>query len=274
MPSWLGDFFGLSSMFQGASGAWNWCMIFVLNLLTKTPDTFSPDAWTYVTDTLYPWFLSIGAFLLNMFCLIGFCRQASNLRDNVTIEMWIELFIKIIVANTLMVNGLSIMQEFFSVSGSLSTEILISDPPAAYNGEVDAGAVIMYVVFGLVYMLIALVCGVIILIEVLSRFINLYILTATAPIALSTWAGGRGIENTAYAWIKSFLTAVFQIVVIAMVLTIGGNIASGLQTDMTSTVLDWFDGANSILWSMIYMVMMAAGVKGADGLLKRAFDLR
>lgn len=261
-------------MFQGASGAWNWCMIFVLNLLTKTPDTFSPDAWTYVTDTLYPWFLSIGAFLLNMFCLIGFCRQASNLRDNVTIEMWIELFIKIIVANTLMVNGLSFMQEFFSVSGSLSTEILISDPPAAYNGEVDAGAVIMYVVFGLVYMLIALVCGVIILIEVLSRFINLYILTATAPIALSTWAGGRGIENTAYAWIKSFLTAVFQIVVIAMVLTIGGNIASGLQTDMTSTVLDWFDGANSILWSMIYMVMMAAGVKGADGLLKRAFDLR
>ena len=109
MPSWLRMMFGMEKFFQGPGAVWKTCMAMVQSLMGMTPDTFSDNAWTYVTDTLYPWFLSIGVILLNIFCLVGFIRQASNLKENVTMEMWIELFIKTIIANFLMQEGLKII---------------------------------------------------------------------------------------------------------------------------------------------------------------------
>ena len=87
MPQWLSDFLGFASAFNLGSGIWDFFMMIVLSLMGMSPETFSPGAWGYVTGTLYPWFLSIGVVMLNMFCMIGFIRQATNLKENITVEM-------------------------------------------------------------------------------------------------------------------------------------------------------------------------------------------
>ncbi|MCR5451447.1 MAG: hypothetical protein K6F00_02335 [Lachnospiraceae bacterium] len=275
MPGWLQDFLGIAKSFMQGSACWDFCMEIVYILMGSSPESLAPDAWNYVTGTLYPWCSSIGAVMLNIFCLVGFIKQASNLKENVTTEMWIELFIKVIVGNYLMVHGIGLMSDFIRAAGLMSTEVMNTGLPGMYNSEVDAGAAFAYLIFGLIYILISMFCGVMIVIEVLGRYLNLYILMATAPLALSTIAGGRGIENTAIAWIKSFLTTVFQIFIIAVILKIGGMmIQSNGFSDATGTPLDWFDGFKSVLLSMLYMIFMTTAIKGSDNFLKRTFDLR
>ena len=137
--------------------------------------------------------------LLNIFCLVGFIRQASNLKENVTMEMWIELFIKTIIANFLMQEGLKIIGYIFDIAAGGSDFIMGTTLPSIWTSDVDVGAVITYLVIGLIYLIASGVCGITILVEVMSRYLNLYILVAVSPIALSTLAGGRSIEDTAYA---------------------------------------------------------------------------
>ena len=276
MPEWVNGMFSMGGMFQGPGVIWNTCMMLVRLLMGTTPETFAPEAWAYVSGTLYPWFLSIGTILLNIFCLIGFIRQAANLKENITMEMWIELFIKTLIANLLMRYGLSIMGDLFRIAAGGTTFIMGDTLPSIWTSDVDVGAVLAYLVVGIIYLIGSAVCGIMIVVEVLSRYLNLYILIAVSPIALSTWAGGRGLEDTAYAWIKSFLTNVFQIVAIALVLRIGGMIGQTtmFQTELDDTIAGMFSGSMSVLFSMMNMFFMTSAVKGADGLIKRAFNLR
>ena len=276
MPGWFQDFLGISGMFSGADSVWKYCMALVYILMGQTPSSLSPDAWNFVTGTVYPWFTTIGVTMLNLFFMVGFVRQSINLRENMSLEIFVEQVIKVIAANVLIVSAVPIIQNFISGAGLLSQDILMTGYPEIFSADVDAGAVIAYVLFGLIYLILSAICGVLILVEVLGRFLNLFLLTAFAPVAFSTLAGGRGIENSAFSWIKSFLTSVFQIVVIALILRIGSlMITGGIAGSANVASPDgWFDGFGDVLFSMMTMVFMATAVKGSDAFLKRALDLR
>lgn len=276
MPSWLKSMLAGGQNFTLAQAAWNWIMGIVQSLLGMSLESYSPGAWTYITQSIYPWFMGMGAMFLNMYALIGFCRQASNLRENVTMEMWIEIFIKIIICNTLLINGITIMKEFTGFSSVISAGILGDNIPQIYGDDIDLGFSLTMILLGPFYLILVIVCAVTILIEVLSRFLNLYMLMGTAPLALSTIAGGRGIDNTAVAWFKSFLTSVMQIAVITFTLQLCSHIinSSTFNDAAAIDVLGWFNGAGSVIMSVISVVFLTVAVKGSDTFLKRAFDLR
>ncbi len=276
MPNWIMDFFSTGSMYSGADAIWKWCMVLVTLLMGQEPSAISPGAWAFITDTVYPWFLSIGVTLLNLFFMVGYIRQATNLRENMSLEIFVEQIIKVIVANILMVNCITWIQDMIRGAGIMAGAIAISGPPTIFGSEVDIGAVIAYVLFGLIYIVISAACGIIILVEVLVRFLSLYMLTAVAPVAFSTLAGGRGIENSAFAWIKSFFNTTFQIVVIAMILRIGTLMISSnvISEGMLADVGGWFNGFSDVLLSMVTMIFMTTAIKGSDAFLRRALDLR
>ena len=212
---------------------------------------------------------------LNMFTLIGFCRQASNLKEGITMEAWIELFIKLVVANILMTNCLDIMQEFTGFAITTTKVLLPKGVPTVIGGDYDAGFRLAMLMLAPIYLIISGVCSITVLIEILGRFLNLFMLMAVAPLALSTLAGGRGLENSAIAWFKSFLTNALQIIIIALVMQLCAGLNAGL-TGMCNTGLlaSWFDGAVAVILSLIFMPFMATAVKSSDNFLKRAFDLR
>lgn len=252
-------------------------MTIVVGFLGMGVDQYSPSSWSYVQNTIYPWFLSMGSTLLNLFCLIGFCRQASNLKDNVTTEMWIELFIKVLIANILMVNGLGIMQEFTGFASRISGTVIGDSYPQIIGDDLDLGLTLTMSLVAPLYLILTLVCGITILIEVMGRFLNLYMLMSVAPLALSTAAGGRGMENSAISWFKSFLTNVLQIAVIALILQFCSKIISENSLTImanSNTLTSWFSGAGSLIYSFVIMPFMATAVKESDNFLKRAFDLR
>lgn len=277
MPGWLKDFFQIGSLFNLGQQIWNFFMGITSSLMgADTLETISPDAWNFVSETVYPWMLSAATVFLNLFFMIGFIRQSTNLRENLTIENWIELIIKVIISNSLMIQGISLMQSFFTVASDMKAVFFPGGTSINIQPmDVDVTYVLYELAAGLIYLLLCIISGIIIMVEVFGRFLNLYLLICVAPIALSTMAGGRGLENTAISWFKSFLTNVFQIVIIALILRIGGlMIANWGFSNQTGTPLDWFDGYQSVLTSMAQITLITSAVKGSDAFMRRAFDLR
>ena len=288
MPDWASEF--LTGGFgQGLMVPWNWCMMVTYQLMGYRFD-FSEGLWEqfmgtvdsslgrvplYSVQDIYQWFLSAGLVLLNLFCLIGFCRQASRIRENVTVEMWIELLIKAVVGNVLMVFGLPILQSLLGVASTTSTLFLNASDIQIVPDNIDVGAVLAYILIGILFVLASIVCGIMIVVTVLSRIIHIHILICMMPIACSTLAGGPEIERSGWAWLRTFLSYCFEVVVIALVIKLGGALNGTLQEWAIGTDGDgWFDGFLAVIASAVYMVFLTVSIKGAGSLLRRAFDLR
>ena len=269
MPNWLEEIL-MGPTYLLGNTIWNVVMQLITGVITMSPQEFSSDTWGYITDTLYPWALGCGVAVINMFFLIGFLRGASNLRENITIEMWVELFIKALLANGLMLSGLSIIQQFFNLTSVLSGQVLINRIPEFSTENLDLGAWLFFFIFGSLYVIVAIICAMIILFTVYG----LYWLAAVAPIAFSTMAGGRGLEHSASSWIRTFLSNVFEILAIAMTLSIGGMMIRSIDFGiLDNAFLGIVDGFGSVLQSLITMILMTGAVKGAGSLLNRAFGL-
>ena len=287
MPDWASEFL-TGGMSQGLMVPWNWCMMVAYQLMGyqfefeegtlqnafgNINDFFGGMSMNSIQD-IYGWFLSAGLMLLNLFCLVGFCRQASRLRENVTIEMWIELFIKTLIGNILMVFGLDLIKSFLGVAATTSNLFLVNSDVQVVPDNIDAGAVLAYILLGILFVLASIVCGLMIVVTVLTRILNLYILTCIMPIAASTLAGGVEIERTGWAWFKTFLANCFSVVMIALVFRLGGFFNQTLQGWAIGAEDGWFDGFVSVIASAVYMVFLTVAIRGSEGLLKRAFDLR
>ena len=62
---------GLSPLYTLGVNIWNLILSFCLGKGLSTPESFSPSAWAYVNNFLYPFFQAIAATMLNLFFYIG-----------------------------------------------------------------------------------------------------------------------------------------------------------------------------------------------------------
>ena len=278
-PQWVVDLLNGGAIYALAEQLWQFVMHLVYALLGMDITDFTADgagAWEYITDTVFPLFLGMGAVFLNMFVMAGFCKQASNLKEGITIEALMELFIKLVAANMLMINSLDIMQEFTSFAIGAS-RLLLGDSnniPSIAGEDYDVGFTLSMSSLGLIYLIMAGVCSISILIEVVGRFVNLFMLMGVAPVALSTLAGGKGFEQSAASWFKSFLTSTLQIIVIVVVIQLAAKINWSITAYADSGGLSsWFNGAVGVVASLIFMPLLASCVKQSDNFLRRAFAL-
>lgn len=277
-PQWVTDLLQGGAIYMLAQELWNFVMQIVVSLMGMNVSDFTDNgagAWEYISGTVFPFFLGMGAVFLNTFSMAGFCKQAGNLKEGITIDALLELFIKLVAANMLMVNSLDIMQEInvFSVK---ATGLLISKDtiPSVVGDDYDTGFTLAMSSLGLIYLIMAGVCSITILIEVAGRFVNLFMLMGVGPVALSTLAGGRGIEQTSIAWFKSFLATSLQLIVIALVIQIVTRINWSLTAVMDMGGLSsWFNGAVGVIASLVFMPLLASCVKQSENFLRKNFAL-
>jgi len=60
------------------------------------------------------------------------------------------------------------------------------------------------------------VCAVMIFLTLYGRYVKLYLLVLFYHIAMPLIVGGRELEHNGYAWVRTFLSNVFEIVAIAL----------------------------------------------------------
>lgn len=261
---------------SGGSSLFNTMMKVVQMILYKTPEEIFPDAWKLTVDSILPWFIGAGAVLVNLFFLIGFFRQNLNLKENVTLEVWIEGGIRVIVANTLILNGVVILQDFITLATVATKFIVGKNVIQIINPDFDAGTLLFYLFVGLIYFVTSAVCSIIIIVVIMKRILYVDYCVAIMPIGIATFAGGRGLENSGIAWAKTFLTYCFEVVAIAFILRVGTIMASGLPAFILDVANEsgMFDGFWNGINNLVVMVFLTSVIKNADDLVRRSFDLR
>lgn len=260
-----GLFGGLSQVVELGNAVWNFLISLSCGTLLTTPQTFSEAAWTYTTVIVMGVTTAVGASLLNFMYLLGLARMTSNIREGITLEMVIDSLIKLVCGNLMMLHGIQIITLIFEIAQLLTGAFCVTIPPVSLDA--DLGTAFFSYMFGLLYFIIALVCGATVFLTIYGRFLQLYVLVGVGPIAWSTIAGGRGISSTAIAWFKTFLSKTFEIVIIALFMAIG-NIFCNVIDFMGGTGLDGF---TQHLQNMATMIILAASVKGADVFMRRTF---
>ena len=277
MPSWLEDLLGFNPLIQVGCAVWNWCMKIVLMQFTMSPLSIAGgEPWKDVAENIYPTFLAAGSTLVCIWCMVAFCRESVDIRQAFTQEKAVFIFVKVIIANFAMVSALSWLPSIYAMASGLTPADMDTVEFDATEIGMDSGGIFALTqlttwLLSLVFLVAAAVCGFTIIFAVYRRVIDLLLLIPMAPLALSSAAGGMGISRSAEAWVRTFLSTNFQIVVMGLALRIGSKVI-GNGTILTEQVSIEFSFIH--IFEMVFcMVLLVGLVKGAEGLLKRAFAL-
>ena len=239
----------------------------------QTPMTFSRYAWDYIENDLAPWTTAIGSTMLNLAFYIAIIRQSNNLKQNFTMEIFVECCIKVALGNTAMLWGMRGMKLLFGIAGSLSATLLVETPTIMAQADTDLGSALFYSFFGMVFFIVCVVCSLIIFLTVYGRFLQLYMIAGTGPIAWGTIPGGPGVANTASAWFRTFIAKTFEIVLIIVAIVITAKLCNGIDFSKLVGIEGVFDGAVQAIQNMAVMILLTASVKGMDVFMKRTFAL-
>ncbi len=274
MPGWLAQFLAGSGI-NIADGIWNASMKLISGLLVTSPQSFSSPVWAFVEGTLYPWALSIGLSLLNLFLIIGWLRALTRLHENITLEMTVNALIKVVAANVLFLNIKTIITSLFSTATLMTGSIFTTQAPTLVTEDLDLGAVLFYNLFGILYILAAIVCSIIILITVYGRYIRLYLLVVSAPFAIPSIIGGEEARRTFISWVKTFILNTFEIVMIALVMVICFKLTAGGVSlfEQGNIAVEAANGFFDALNGLFTMVLMTASVKGVNSFMAKTFGL-
>lgn len=268
----IGSF--LNMAYTVGTAIWNFALVLIGMTAAETPQSFSILTWRYVIYNLWPITAGIGAVLLNLSFFIGYMRQASNLKQDYTAEIFVESAIKVVAGNYLLLNGQTLIKLFFTIASSLAGSILTGTTITFTQNSSDTSSTVFYILFGGIYIMVCLVCAGMVFLTMYGRYLQLYLLAATAPIAFGTLPGGPGMSQTAFAWIRTFLAKVFEIVLIVIVIVIASKMCNAIDfNSLNEMISDSLDGAVQALQNMATMVLLAATVKGMDVFMRRSLAL-
>lgn len=251
---------------------WNMALEMIGAVASTQPDAFSTEAWTYLTNTVLDFTMGIGAALLNVFYLVGIIRQSTNLKENFTLEIFVDNVIKMLLANMLILNGLDMMMKLFDIA-SASSSAFISVDLSFDQLDKDVGLWFFNMVFGIFFFIVSLVCAGTVFLTLYNRYLYLYLLIAVYPLAFSTLPGGRGVNNSASAWTRTFISKTFEIVVIAIAVALASKMCNSINFGTMSGAGEAFNGVIQTIQAMATMMIMAGAVKGVDQFMKRSLGL-
>ena len=263
---------GLAPLYTLGVNIWNLILSFCLGKGLGTPESFSPSVWAYVSNILYPFFQAIAATMLNLFFYIGVCRQVGNLRESMTLETGVNILIKVLLGNLGINSVMWFSKWVFEITGTTGSVMLSTGEfNGIEQGVLDSVQAMAHMILGIIFLVVAIVCSATVFITIFSRSIQLYMLAAVGPLAISCIPGGPGIQNAAGAWIKTLLTKSLSIIIIAMfiILVSKFNLTDFFAENfLTDIVLP-----TRCIQNMFMMMLTAAGVKGADSFLKQTFGI-
>lgn len=259
-------------------GFWNNQVSLVFELLGQSPTGFKGGGPWGIIEGIEPLFVGIGSALVVLFFVIGFCAESVDIREEIRFEAILRMFIRVAIAQWLVSYNITIMKALFTSCGNLvghlgqnqSVELSIDPAQAEVIKDLGFGTSIVFLILAVFLSLIVIICGFFLLYNVYFRFLKIMVIVPFGAIASSTLAGNRGLSNTFVAYMKYFISVVFEAVTMALAILLCNQfISSGLPT-FTGDYEDW---AKTLIYlgEMTFTVALTVGtVKGAQNLTSRA----
>ena len=272
---------------------WEKCCSITVNYLKVSPVSGGGNAWSIVTGSIFNISMGIAASLSILFFVIGWLNESIDVRNNFSLENMFRFFIRYVITASLIVNSLALVQGVVDCSTALVTSVDVSE--ASMKGDKvenvfkdlqktmeddDAtgtewlGTGIISMIAGLFGGIVILVCGVQLILAVLSRLFKMYLCIPFGPVALSSFAGGHTLSQTGISWIRTLFAYALEAVVIAIAIKISfGLFADGGMMGSSSGTSGALGAILTIVEYCLPMITACACVKGAEATIRRCLGL-
>ena len=216
-----------------------------------------------------------------LFFVIGFCSESVDIREEMRFEAILRMLIRLILAEWLVANNVTIMKAFFTSAGNLVnllssgsyTTLSINSAQADIIKGLGFGESLIMLILAAVLSVIVIICGFFMIYTVYFRFLKIMVMVPIGPIAFATLAGNRNVANTAGAYAKYFLSVVFEAVTMALAIMLCNAFINAGLPAFVGGYADW---AQTLIYlcEMTFAIALTVGsVKGAQSLTSRALGL-
>ena len=274
---------GIIDNLTSALNTWNEKLAEIWMLLTQSPETFKGgDIWNIIVK-IHGALQAIGLSLLVLFFLWGLIRTCTNWQDIKRPEHAFKLFLRFIIARSLVMYGMELMTGIFEIVqgvvstithtvglGTAESTVIPQEIIDAVNNTGFLESIPLWAVTLLGSIFITILSFIMIL-TVYGRFFKIYMYTAISPIPLAA-AAGESTQNTAFTFIKSYAGVCLEGAIILLSCVIFSAFAS------SAPAIDTSASAVSMIWSYIgelifNMLVLVGTIKMSDRIVKEMMGL-
>ena len=222
---------------ENALNTWNNKLAEIWFLITQSPETFKGGGiWTVIVN-IHDAVKAIGLGLLVLFFVVGVVKTCGSFVEVKKPEVALKLFIRFVIAKTLVTHGLELMMALFSIVQGLMARIMAASGIGGANATVLPDSIkkainntgffesIPLWAVTLIGGLFITILSFVMIFTVYGRFFKLYIYTAIAPVPMSTFAG-EPTQGVGKAFIKSYCAVCLEGAVIVLACIIFSLFAS------------------------------------------------
>lgn len=268
---------------ENALETWNDKITEIWSLITQSPADFRGGAIWDVMVNIHNALQAIGFALLVLFFVIGVVRTCGNFNEVKRPEQALKLFIRFILAKTVVTYGMDLMLAIFKIIQGVSSRIISSAgfsnpglttlPPEIITAIQNTGflnSVGLWAV-SLIGSLCITVLSFVMILTVYGRFFKMYLYTALAPIPLSSFAG-ETTSNVGKSFIKSYVAVCLEGAVIVLSCIIFSLYATNtpvLDPSLPAATLAW-TYVGEVIFNMLVLV---GTVKMSDRVVREMMGL-
>jgi hypothetical protein len=268
---------------NNALETWNDKMTEIWQLITQSPQTFKGGGIWNVVVTIHGGLQAIGYALLVLFFVIGVVKTCGSFAEIKKPEHALKLFIRFILAKTVITYGVDLMLSIFSIVqgvvstimqssgfGSAQQSVLPNEIVTAINDCGFFQSIPLWAVT-LIGGLFITILSFVMIMSVYGRFFKLYMYTAIAPVPLATFAG-EPTQSVGKSFLKSYVAVCLEGAIIVLACIIFSVFAA------SPPVVDTSASAVTMVWSYIgelifNMLVLVGAVKMADRIVREMMGL-
>ena len=222
---------------ENALNTWNNKLAEIWFLITQSPENFKGGGIWSVIVNIHDAVKAIGLGLLVLFFVVGVVKTCGSFVEVKKPEVALKLFIRFVIAKTLVTHGLELMMALFSIVqgmmarimaasgiGGTNTTVLPDSVKTAINNTGFFESIPLWAVT-LIGGLFITILSFVMIFTVYGRFFKLYIYTAIAPVPMSTFAG-EPTQSVGKTFIKSYCAVCLEGAVIVLACIIFSLFAS------------------------------------------------
>ena len=264
---------------KNAVNTWSDMFNQIWTLITVSPQNFKGGAVWDIIVGIHGGLKAIAFALLVLFFVIGVVKTTTNLSELKRPEVALKLFLRFAIAKIVVTYGMDLMLAMFRIVQGVIVEIAGNAPnimagnfavPDIVQQKIMACGFFESIPLWIVALLGSLfitVLSFIMILTVYSRFFQLYMYTALAPIPLSTFAG-EGTSNVGKHFLKSYISVCLQGAIVVLGCIIYSAFLStppqNIDESLSTVQIVW----NYIAELIFNMLVLVGAVKMSDKIVK------
>lgn len=274
---------GIIDNLENALNTWSAKLAEIWSLLTQDPESFRGGTIWGIIVRIHGSLKAIGLAMLVLFFLYGIVKETTSLKEVKRPETGLKLFLRFVIARTLVVYGMDFMTSLFRISQGIISKIVDSVgigtvPSASLPQEIidavnNAGfleSIPLWAVTLLGSVFITVLSFVMIL-TVYGRFFKLYMYAAISPIPLAA-AASESTQSIPISFMKSYAGVCLEgaLIVLACVIFSAFSVSPpAVRTGVSAVSMVW-----SYIGELIFNMLILVGtVRISDRLVKEMMGL-